>query len=119
MSNPKTVWIRHGKPHWQGYKKGSGVCPSDFIEHVASDEKNSGQGIVFGTKPISILLPYIKILTQRGNLIIEPFGGSGSTLIAALKLGRRCFVMEKVPAYTEVIKARWEKFTGKKAKKIN
>ena len=113
------LFATSGKPHWQGYKKGSAVCPSDFIEHVASDEKNSGQGVVFGTKPISILLPYIKILTERGDLIIEPFGGSGSTLIAALKLGRRCFVMEKVPAYTEVIKARWEKFTGKKAKKIN
>src|SRR3990167_7534822 len=113
------LFATSGKPHWQGYKKGSAVCPSDFVEHVASDEKNSGQGIVFGTKPIQILLPYIKILTRRGDLIIEPFGGSGSTLIAALKLGRRCFVMEKVPAYTEVIKARWEKLTGKKARKIN
>ena len=113
------LFATSGKPHWQGYKKGSSVCPSDFIEHVASDEKNSSQGVVFGTKPIQILLPYSKLRAQRGDLIIEPVGGSGSTLIAALKLGRRCFVMEKVPAYTEVIKARWEKLTGKKARKIN
>lgn len=107
-----------GKPHWESYGKGKEYCPTDFVEHAAADEKNSGQGIVFGTKPVEILIPYIKVLTKRGDLVLDPFGGSGSTLIAALSLGRRCYVMEKVPAYVEVIIARWEKHTGKKAKKI-
>ena len=52
------------------------------------------------------------------DLIIEPFGGSGSTLIAAQKMKRRCYLMEKSPIYAEVIRNRWEKLTGKKAKKI-
>lgn len=108
-----------GKPHWESYKKGKKYCPNDFIEFRASDEKHSGQGIIFGTKPIEILIPYIKVLTKRGDLIIEPFGGSGSTMIAAEKLKRRCFVMEKSPVYCEVIKARWEKLTGRKGVKIN
>lgn len=108
-----------GKPHWEGYEKGKKICPTDFIEFRASDEKNSGQGIIFGTKPIEILIPYIKVLTKRNDLIVEPFGGSGSTLIAAEKLKRRCFLMEKSPVYCEVIKHRWEKLTGKKAKKIS
>ncbi|MCL5797397.1 MAG: ParB N-terminal domain-containing protein [Patescibacteria group bacterium] len=107
-----------GKPHWEGYEKGKKIQPTDFIEFVASDEKNSGQGVVFGTKPIEILIPYIKVLTQRGDLIVEPFGGSGSTLIAAEKMKRRCFVMEKSPIYAEVIKHRWEKLTGQKGEKI-
>ncbi len=107
-----------GKPHWEGYKHGKKNQPTDFIEFNASDEKHSGQGVVFGTKPIEILIPYIKILTKRGDLIVEPFGGSGSTLIAAEKMKRRCYVMEKSPVYTEVIKKRWEKLTGKKAEKI-
>lgn len=107
-----------GKPHWEGYEKGKKYQPTDFIEHVAADEKSSGQGIIFGTKPIEILIPYIKVLTKRGDLIVEPFGGSGSTLIAATKMKRRCFLMEKSPIYAEVIRNRWEKLTGQKAKRI-
>jgi len=108
-----------GKPQWESYKHGKKYQPTDFIEYVASDEKSSGQGIVFGTKPIEILIPYIKVLTKRGDLIIEPFGGSGSTLIAATKMKRRCYVIEKSPVYCEVIKNRWEKLTGLKGVKIS
>lgn len=107
-----------GNPQWEGYKKGNKICPTDFIDFNAADEKSSGQGIIFGTKPIEILIPYIKVLTKRNGLIIEPFGGSGSTLIAATKMKRRCFIMEKSPVYAEVIRNRWEKLTGKKTKKI-
>lgn len=105
-----------GKPQWEGYEKGKKNQPTDFIEFNASDEKHSGQGVVFGTKPIEILIPYIKVLTKRNDLIIEPFGGSGSTLIAAIKMHRRCYLMEKSPVYAEVILKRWEKLTGKKPK---
>ncbi len=103
-----------GKPQWEGYEKGKKTQPTDFIEFNASDEKHSGQGVVFGTKPTEILIPYIKVLTKRGDLIIEPFGGSGSTLIAATKMKRRCYIMEKSPIYAEVIKKRWENLTGLK-----
>lgn len=108
-----------GKPHWEGYKKGRKIQPTDFIEYKASDEKSSGQGVVFGTKPLEILIPYIKVLTKKGDLVIEPFGGSGSTLIASEKMGRRCYLMEKSPVYAEVIKKRWETLTGKKGVKIS
>lgn len=107
-----------GKPHWEGYQKGKKNQPTDFIEYVASDEKHSGQGVIFGTKPVEILIPYIKMLTKRGDLVVEPFSGSGSTLIASTKMKRRCYGMEKSPVYTEVIIKRWEKLTGLKAKKI-
>jgi len=107
-----------GKPHWEGYQKGQKNQPTDFIDHVASDEKHSGQGVIFGTKPVEILIPYIKVLTKRDDLIVEPFSGSGSTLIASTKMKRRCYGMEKSPVYAEVIIKRWEKLTGLKAQKI-
>jgi DNA modification methylase len=107
-----------GKPHWEGYEKGKKICPTDHIEFKADDAKHSGQGIIFGCKPIEILIPYIKVLTKRNDLIIDCFGGSGSSLIAAEKMKRRCYMMEKVPIYCEVIKRRWEKLTGQKAKKL-
>jgi DNA modification methylase len=112
------IYATSGKPQWEGYEKGKKICPTDFIEHVAADRKSSGQGIIFGTKPLELLIPYLKVLTKRGDLVIEPFGGSGSTLIAAEKLGRRCYLVEKSPVYAEVIRNRWQKLTGKKAKKI-
>ncbi|MEI6528668.1 MAG: DNA methyltransferase [bacterium] len=108
----------NGKPQWEGYEKGKKYCPTDFIDFNAADEKSSGQGIIFGTKPIEILIPYIKVLTKRDQLVLEPFGGSGSTLIASTKLKRRCCIMEKSPVYAEVILNRWEKLTGKKRVKL-
>ncbi|MDP3696466.1 MAG: site-specific DNA-methyltransferase [Candidatus Taylorbacteria bacterium] len=113
------LYATSGKPHFEGYEKGKKICPTDFIEHIAADEKSSGQGIIFGTKPLELLIPYLKVLTKRGDLVIEPFGGSGTTLIAAEKMNRRCYLMEKSPVYCEVIKRRWEKLTGKKTKRIS
>ncbi|MFA5967138.1 MAG: DNA methyltransferase [Patescibacteria group bacterium] len=107
-----------GKPQWEGYKHGKKYQPTDFIEFNAADEKSSGQAIIFGVKPLEILIPYIKVLTKRGDLVVEPFGGSGSTLIACEKMNRRCCLMEKSPVYAEVIMNRWEKLTGLKAIKL-
>ena len=45
------LYATAGKPHWEPYAKGKKHCPTDFIEHIAADEKSSGQGIIFGTKP--------------------------------------------------------------------
>lgn len=104
-----------GKPHWEKYKKGK-LMPTDFIEHVADDASQSGQSIIFGTKPLPVLIPYMKILTKRGDIVFEPFGGSGSCLIAAEKLKRKCRLIEKVPIYAQVIIKRWENETGLKAK---
>jgi DNA modification methylase len=108
-----------GKPQFEGYEHGKRYQPTDFIEYQASDEKSSGQGIIFGTKPIEILIPYIKVLTKRGDLVLEPFCGSGSTLIASTKLKRRCYLMEKSPVYAEVAMNRWEKMTGLKREKLS
>ena len=113
------LYATSGKPHFESYEKGKKIQPTDFIDHIAADEKSSGQGIIFGTKPIELLIPYIKVLTKRDDLILEPFGGSGSTLIAATKMERRCFVMEKSDVYAEVILNRWSKLTGLTPKKIH
>ena len=113
------LYATAGKPYWEEYGKGKKYCPTDFLEFVAADEKSSGQGIIFGTKPVEILIPYIKILTKRGDLVLEPFGGSGSTAVAALKLKRRVKMMEKSPVYASVIIARIEKQFGVKVRKVD
>lgn len=112
------IYATMGKPHWEPYRKGSKYCPTDVIAFRASDLAHTGQGVVFGCKPIQILIPYIKVLTHRDMNVIDLFGGSGSTLMACEKLKRRCYTMELVPTYCEVIKVRWERLTGKMARKI-
>ncbi len=108
-----------GKPTWEGYQKGKKYLPTDFINFNAADEKSSGQAIIFGVKPLEILIPYIKVLTKRGDLIVEPFCGSGSTAAAAIKLRRRCYTMEKSNVYAEVALRRLEKLTGLRREKLS
>lgn len=69
--------------------------------------------------PVEFPEQHIVAMTDVGDGIYEPFGGSGSTLIACEKTNRKCFMMELDPHYCDVIVARWEKFTGKKAELIN
>jgi len=112
------IYATSGRPHFENYEKGKKICPTDVVTFQTADEKNSGQGIIFGTKPIEILIPYIKVLTKRNDLIIDPFGGSGSTGAAAIKMGRRCYLMEKSPVYVAVILNRLSRVTNLKPEKI-
>lgn len=57
--------------------------------------------------------------SRPGWIVYDPFGGSGSTLIAAEQLGRICYTSELDPKYCDVIIRRWEEFTGKKAVRLN
>lgn len=69
-------------------------------------------------KPIALCSRAIKSSSRNGEIVLDLFGGSGSTLIACEQLGRKCFSMEIDPHYCDVIIARWEKLTGEKAVKI-
>ena len=66
-------------------------------------------------KPVAMMERVMKSSLPSGGLCVEPFGGSGSTLIGAEKAGRVCYTMELTPAYVDVIVKRWEQFTGNKA----
>jgi DNA modification methylase len=68
-------------------------------------------------KPVEIFERPISYHTKAGDIVYEPFSGSGSQIIAAQRLGRRCFAMELAPEFVDVEVARWERFTGQKAVK--
>jgi len=53
-----------------------------------------------------------------GEIALDPFVGSGTTIIAAEQLGRRCYAMELEPKYCDVAVRRWEEFTGRKAERV-
>lgn len=76
-------------------------------------DKEPSHGAVF---PVAFAAHFIS--NFGGELVYEPFCGSGSTLIACEKTNRKCYGMEIDPSYCQVIIDRWEKFTGKKAVKV-
>ena len=70
-------------------------------------------------KPIELIANALKNSTKQNDLVLDLFGGSGSTLITCEQLDRKCYMMEFDPHYVDVIIKRWEDFTDKKAIKIN
>lgn len=69
-------------------------------------------------KPIGLLRRLILNSSKIGDYVYDPFGGSGSTLIACEQTKRKCLMIELDPEYCQTIITRWEKVTGQKAKKI-
>lgn len=69
-------------------------------------------------KPVKLIARTMRNSTRPGEIVLDPFGGSGTTLIAAEQLGRRAYIMELDPGYADVIRKRWEQFTGKRAERI-
>jgi DNA modification methylase len=66
-------------------------------------------------KPVALVADAIKDCTRRGDLVLDAFVGSGTTIIAAESTGRVGYALELDPGYVEVAIARWEKRTGKRA----
>lgn len=66
-------------------------------------------------KPVGLISNEIQISSSEDGIVVDLFGGSGSTMIAAEQHNRRCFMIELDPTYCDVIVTRWENFTGKKA----
>ena len=69
-------------------------------------------------KPVTLLGDMVQNSTVQGQIVLDLFGGSGSTMIACEQLNRRCFMMELDARYADAILDRWEEFTGGKAKLI-
>ena len=70
-------------------------------------------------KPLELFGQLMKNSSHMGDSVLDTFGGSGTTLICAEQLKRKCYMVELDPHYCDVILARWEKLTEKKAMKIN
>ena len=70
-------------------------------------------------KPVKLIGRCVRNSSKEKWIVLDSFGGSGTTLIACEQLHRRCYMMELDPHYCDVIIARWEKLTGKEAVKVD
>ena len=97
-----------GKAHWQGGRKQVTVWRIPSKDQDA-DTTHGAQ------KPVQCMQRPIENHSSPGQVVYEPFSGSGTTLIAAQVTGRACLAMELDPAYVDVALGRWKAFTGQKA----
>lgn len=102
-------WKEGASHHWYSDRKQKTVWnfdkPSRSREHPTM-------------KPIDLIGYPIKNSSKKGDVVLDLFGGSGSTLIACEQLGRRCMTMELDEKYASVILKRWEELTGERAERI-
>lgn len=90
------------------------------IGSVWNIQKDNANDYIHATqKPVELSATSILNTTNENDVVLDLFGGSGSTLIACEQLNRKCYMMELDPKYVDVIIQRWEEFTGKKAIKMN
>ena len=80
------------------------------------DQADEPKGLHPTIKPVEIFERPLGWHTRPGEICLEPFSGSGTQIIAAQKLGRRCYAMELSPAFVDVAVLRWQKATGKEAR---
>lgn len=99
-------WGKDGSHSWHGDRKQTTVW--DIDRPMKSEEHPT-------MKPVELCERGIANSSKSDDAIYDPFLGSGSTLIACEKTGRKCYGMEIDPHYCDVILTRWEKFTGKTA----
>lgn len=101
---------KEGTHRWFNDRKQTTVI--DFDKPLKSEEHPT-------MKPVGLVAYLIGNSSKAGEIVLDSFGGSGTTLIACEQLGRKCRTMELDPHYVDVIVERWEKLTGRKAEKVN
>lgn len=105
------------EPIWYGWKEGTRLCPLEDrkqsdVWDIARPKKSEEHPTM---KPVELVEKAINNSSKPGDVVIDLFGGSGTTLIASEQTKRRCRMMELDPKYCDVIITRWETLTGKKA----
>jgi DNA modification methylase len=103
-----------------GWKEGAGhkfYGPNNATDLWHVKKINPNKMVHLTEKPAELAVRAMQYSSLAGENVLDLFGGSGSTLIAAEQTGRKAFLMELDPPYCDVIVQRWEKFTGKKAER--
>jgi DNA modification methylase len=117
------VWKRGNAPHQNHFELGqrgrsrSNVWPYRGVNTFGRDRREL-LGAHPTVKPVMMIADALKDVTRRGDLVMDPFLGSGSTLLAAEETGRTCIGVELEPGYIEVAIRRWQRRTGHDAAHI-
>ena len=103
---------------WSKNKHKRKVLHFNWFRYFGLSKQDSKKRIHPTMKPLQVITPILNEYSKDKSVIVDLFGGSGSTLIACEQTNRKCYMMELDPHYCQVIIDRWEKFTGKEAIKL-
>jgi DNA modification methylase len=107
------------EPIMYGWKKSHNFYgKGKFTKSVWEIDKPRESKLHPTMKPIELISNAVLNSSKENDVVLDVFGGSGSTLIACEQLNRSCYMCELDPKYVDVIIERWENFTGNKAEKI-
>jgi len=111
-----------GNHEWCFYGWREGAAHKFFGPNNVSDtwivkKINPNKMVHLTEKPVELAVRAMQYSSRVGENVLDLFGGSGSTLIAAEQTDRKAFLMELDPAYCDVIVERWQNFTGRKAER--
>ena len=107
------------QPCLYGSKEGSHYFTDDRTQVTVLEYAKPAANVEHSTmKPIEMMAQLIRNSTKKNQVVLDLFGGSGSTLMACEQLDRVCYMMEYDPKYVDVIISRWEAFTGKRAVRL-
>jgi DNA modification methylase len=112
-----------GNHEWcfYGWRDGAAhvfLGPNNAVDVWSVKKINPNKMVHLTEKPVELAVRAMQYSSRHGENVLDLFGGSGSTLIAAEQAVRRAFLMELDALYCDVIVERWEKFTGRKAERI-
>jgi DNA modification methylase len=103
-----------------GWREGAGhkfYGPNNALDLWEVKKVNPQSMVHLTEKPVELATRALQYSSRPGEHVLDLFGGSGSTLIAAEQTGRRAYLMEIDPLYCDIIVTRWERFTGKQAQR--
>jgi DNA modification methylase len=93
----------HAGSRWHG---GNAATSVFFVDRPARSSEHPTM------KPVALISAMLENSSRRGDLVLDPFAGSGSTLIACEQLGRRCYAIELDPGYCDVIRRRYQEYSN-------
>jgi len=111
----RTDYAYKHEPIMYAWKSGGHKFYGDFQTSVLEFDRPNASKLHPTMKPVELIARLVQNSSAVGEVLYEPFCGSGTTLIAAEQLGRKCYGMEISPAYCDVIVKRWETLTGRQA----
>jgi DNA modification methylase len=111
---------RQYEPIWYGWREGAGHhwCGDRDQGDVWSIPRPAESELHPTMKPLALVERAIENSSRAGDVILDLFLGSGTSVIAAERTGRICYGMELDPHYCRIVLARWESFSGRKAEKV-
>ena len=105
------LYFHRGKRIWNNGLKPIEIYKKFYISPMGQGKKDGGADLHPTMKPIKFISDKVRISSTDNGIVLDLFGGSGSTLIACEQLGRKCYMMELDPKYCDVIRKRYWKFT--------